>query len=311
MKSMLVESTGNERHIYESVLLSTKNLKLLGNPTAAKIIMMLAEEELCAIDIARKLKVHEQNIYYHLRNLEKAGVVRVARNEMRYGMTAKMYEPVASVVAAKLFENGHVVEQAKQTNDPSVEAFLRPFIVSGKLNAKIVVGSPYPHGQDEATARNGHEAIDLCLFLGKFISEFNPVFGKIDVELSPDDIKENLIIIGGPKTNVITQRINQELPLYFDKTNSWSIKSKLTERTYNFDYDAAVQRIKNPFNRKKEILLLAGKRTSGNASAVIAFTEYINEVMKGNTKSPEQICRVVTGIDKDGDGIIDSVKFLE
>ena len=144
---MLVESTGTERHIYESVLLSTKNLKLLGNPTASKIIAMLAEEELCAIDIARKLKVHEQNIYYHLRNLEKAGVVRVARNEMRYGMTAKMYEPVASVVAAKLFENGHVVEQEKQTNDPSIEAFLRPFIVGGKLNAKIVVGSPYPHGQ--------------------------------------------------------------------------------------------------------------------------------------------------------------------
>ena len=90
-----------------------------------------------------------------------------------------------------------------------------------------------------------------------------------------------------------------------------SAKSKLTEKSYNFDYDATVQRIKNPFNRKKEILLLAGKRTSGNASAVIAFTEYIKEVMKGNTKNPEQICRVVTGVDKDGDGVIDTVKFLE
>jgi len=311
MKTLLVENNGSERHIYDSVLLDPKKMKMLSNPLALKIVSMLGEEELCAIDIARKLKVHEQNVYYHLHNMEKAGIVHVARREMRYGMTAKMYAPVASVVAAKLYENGHVVENIKTQADPAFLNFLEPFIKNGKLNAKIVVGSPYPHGEFEATSRNGNEIISLSLFLGRFLDNFEFLDIKCDVNLDENDIKGNMIVLGGPRTNIMANRINDELPIYFNRKNSWQIVSKITGNVYDYDYDAVIERIKNPFNKRKEILLLAGKRSAGLASAVIAFTQHLPEIMNGNAKNNELICKVVTGIDKDADSFIDSVKFGE
>lgn len=312
MKSMLVESIGTERHIYESVLLSTKNLKLLGNPTASKILAMLAEEELCAIDIARKLKVHEQNIYYHIRNLEKAGVVRVARNEMRYGMTAKLYEPVASVVAAKLFENGHVVEQAKQEHNSEILHFLSPFIKDGKLNAKIVVGDPYPHGKYESGSADGCYVADVAHFFGNFVR--SPLFPcyTLDIRMTEDDMKNhNLIVIGSPKGNVTAQKINEFMSINFDENSDWTINSNISRKKYDDEFTGIIAKLPNPFNKKKSLLYIGGKRTRGTLSASLAFTRHTEQFARGNIYDRNIIARVVRGFDMDGDGYIDTVKFLE
>ena len=54
------------------------------------------------MDLARKLEQHEQKIYYHLRNLEKAGIIKQTRTEQRYGMTAKIFDVISPVVATKM-----------------------------------------------------------------------------------------------------------------------------------------------------------------------------------------------------------------
>jgi len=44
---------------------------------------------------------------------------------------------------------------------------------------------------------------------------------------------------------------------------------------------------------------------------MLAFTRHTSDIMKGNVENEKMIAKVVRGVDKDGDGVIDSVTFLE
>lgn len=311
MKNILIEDDGKGKMAYNSLLMEPGSLGIFANELALTIVKELSRRPGCAMDLARKIGVDEQKVYYHLRKLEKAGVVKLLGTEMRYGMTAKIYRAVSPVVSAKLYEDGYEFDGASNARDPEAVRFLRPFIKDGRLNAKIIMGSPYPHGRYEATARDGAHIIDLTLFLGGFLNGSNYSSYKIDTEVREEDLKENLILIGGPKINTIVEKINKDLPIYFDEKNDFSIVSKLSGERYDYDNTAIILRIKNPFDKKGEILILAGKRSSGLRSAVLAFIKHMDEIMMGNVNDRNVVAKVIEGIDKDGDGIVDSVKILE
>ena len=311
MKTLLVESGSGSQRTYDSLMLESKHLGIFSSELAVSVINDLAKQPLCAMDIAKKLKQNEQKIYYHLRKMKDAGIVKLNGTEQRYGMTAKIFKLVSPVISTKLYDKGYDTKTTTRVQDPALEEFLKPFIINKKLNAEIIIGSPTLHGKYEATARDGVHAIDLALFLGKFIDGPNIRNYRLDVEVSDKDLKNNLIIIGNPKINSITDRINGELPIYFDMKKEWIITSKLTKNTYNYDHDAIIVRVKNPFDKRKEIILLAGRRSQGLRSAMLAFTRHTSDIMKGNVENEKMIAKVVRGVDKDGDGVIDSVTFLE
>ncbi len=310
MKSILIEDGENGQKAYSSLVMEPSNLGIFANEPALKIVRELSRKPGCAMDLARRLEMDEQKIYYHLRKLEKAGVVSLAGTETRYGMTAKIYRTVAPAVSAKLYDAGERLEKHR-VRDPRVVRFLRPFIENGRLNAKIIIGSPHPHGRHEASARDGAHITDLALFLGGFLRDSSPGSYRVDTEVRPDDLKGNLILIGGPKINTISDKVNRDLPVYFDEKNNFSIVSRLSGERYYYNSNAVIVRVKNPFNRKREILLLAGKSSSGLKSAVLALINHTEEIMAGNAKERDVIAKVVNGVDRDGDGIIDSVRILE
>ena len=303
---------GEKPTAYDSILVSPEKLSIFGSELSIKIVKELAKQPACAMDLARRLEQHEQKIYYHLRNLEKSGIIRQLRTEQRYGMTAKIYDVVSPVVATKLYNEGYPLEEEKcHAKDPKITKFLHPFVKNGKLNSKIILGSPYPHGRFEATARDGVHAADFMLFLGMYVNNFDNSSYKTDTEIRETDLKDNLILIGGPKINIVVDRLNSSLPVYFDESKEWTIVSKLSGKKYNYDDIAVVLRMKNPFNKKKEILILAGKKSRGLRSAVLAVTRHLDEVMKGNVNDKNVIAKIIEGTDKDGDNIIDSIRFLE
>ena len=69
--------------------------------------------------------------------------------------------------------------------------------------------------------------------------------------------------------------------------------------------------MKNPFNNRKQILLVAGKRFSGTKATIISFLRYFNEISKGNKYNDKIHAKVVEGIDLDSDGIVDDIKIWE
>jgi hypothetical protein len=59
------------------------------------------------------------------------------------------------------------------------------------------------------------------------------------------------------------------------------------------------------------MLLLAGRRSEGLRSAILAVMSKTKEILNGNIKNKDIIAKVVTGVDKNSDGVIDWVKFHE
>ena len=308
----LIEETKQGQKAYPTFLIDNpKAIAILKNKLIQQILQELGKEPACAMDIARRLKQHEQKIYYHIRNLEKFGLIELERLEERVGATAKIYSVVSPVIAYKLFDDGSVID--KKTRAAEIK-FLKPFVEDGKLNSVIVVGSPDPHGKYKSPASDGYCGINLAMFLGEYVKGTKIPFYKLDTQVTKDDMKNNMILIGGPKANIITEKINKQLPIYFDYSEEfrdWNIVSSLTKTVYRERFVGMITRVPNPFEDGKEILLLAGKGFTGSRAAVLGLTNYPKEILKGNSVDPSVIAKVVRGIDVDSDGIVDDVEFCE
>jgi len=304
--SYITEDTEEGEKIYKTLVIKPNKLGILNTELSVKILQELSKRPGCAMDISRKLKEHEQKIYYHLRRMEKAGIIKILRTEERSGASAKIFSVSSPFVSVKLFDGEYLVDAKSK---PRQIEFFEPFIHKGKLNATIIVGSPDPHGKYSARAFDGSAAIDLSLFLGTFVSNVSPNY-KLDTEIKDSDLKNNLIIVGGPKANIIIDKINDKLPVYFDTKHDFNIISTFSKSVYSDDHIGIIIKMKNPFAKDKEILVLSGKRFDGTRAAIIALIKYLKKLEIGN-KFDSGISRIVEGIDKDSDGKIDDVEFLE
>jgi len=289
--------------------ISLSKLKSIKSDLAQSILSELAEKPSYPAELSKKLKVDKQKIYYHIRNLEKARLIEIVRKRNIGGAIANFYEAAQPAFYFKFrpFEETQKIAGVEEhSND-----FLDPFIEDGKLNATIVVGSPDPHGPEKARSRDGYYGIDLALFLGSFLNYVPDLNVKLDTEARSEDLENNLIIIGGPVVNTVTAKINNKLPIKFDKTANWNIVSSLSGRKYHTDETGIIIRMKNPFNNKKFILLIAGKRYAGTKAVTVAFLKYFDEIVKGNKYDNKIMAKVVEGIDLDSDGIVDDAEVLE
>ncbi len=285
-----------------TLLLPTKEIESPYSPLSTKIISFLARKSSYPKEIAKALKEDAQKIYYHVRKLEKTGIIKLQRKEDIGGAVAKFYSLAKPSFFVKFaeFEEGSKV--------PLRNAFLEPFITDGKINCRIVVGSPDPHGPEKARARDAYYAIDLALFLGSFVHQASAA-ASLDVDMKSEDLKNNLILIGGVVTNKVSKIINEKMSIRFD--SSRNIYSSLSKRTYKSDDAGIVVKMPNPFDKSKCVLLLAGKRHSGTRAAILAVVKKLGEITKGNRYRKETNAKVVEGLDADYDGIVDDVKILE
>ena len=283
----------------KTFLLPTKEIESPYSPLSTKIISFIAKKSSYPKEIAKALKENEQKIYYHVRNLEKHGIIKLLRKEYIGGAVAKFYSLSKPSFFMKFadFEEGSRVPQANR--------FIEPFVSDGKINCRIVVGSPDPHGPDKARARDAYYAIDLALFLGSLAHKASPAV-SLDVEMKSEDLKNNLIVIGGIVTNKVSKLINGRLPIRFD--SSKNIYSSLSRKTYRSEDAGLIVKMRNPFDKSKSILLLAGKKHSGTRAAILAIVSRLDEMQKGSRKTD---AKVVEGLDRDYDGIVDDVRVLE
>ncbi len=301
----VIDKQKNEVFSLPAKEIKPENAASVSSELASKILNLIAKEPMYTIDIAKSLKMHEQKIYYHIRNLEKAGIIKVVRKETKQGATANFYgltEP-AFVIRFKNFETTSKIGQIKNESE-----FLEPFINNGQLDSLIIVGSPDPHGPDKARSRDGYYGMDLALFLGTFLN-YVPQFNvKLDTEVRDEDLQNNLILIGGPVVNKIVDKVNAKLPIRFEDGN---LKSTISNEIYPQDECGLIVKTRNPFNKDKFILVVAGKRYSGTRAAIIAFLKGFKKITNGNIHNPSIKAKVVEGIDLDSDGIIDDIEFRE
>ncbi len=289
--------------------LAPEQMKHITSPLAGRILEVLARKPTYAMSIAKKLKINEQKVYYHIRKLEKARIIEITKTDIVQGAQANFYALVQPAFVARFKE----FQETRRVPGIEVQptSFLEPFIEDGQLKATIVVGSPDPHGPEKARSRDGYYAVDLALFLGTFLSYLPELNVRLDTEVRTEDLKKNLILVGGPVINTVTAKINSKLPVRFDKENNWNIVSKISNKIYHTDETGIIAKIKNPFNPKKHILVIAGKRYAGTKAVMIAFIKHFNEITKGNKYNSRIDAKVVEGVDLDADGIVDEVEIIE
>ncbi len=321
MKKKLLLSTEGEKQKGKDITVyeDPQKLKMVLNNLSWKILSMLVEAEMYPMEIAKKLVVHEQKVYYHIRKLVKAGAITVVREEEKKGAIAKYYRAVSSAFGIELpFGYRNVKTATFAYMDERLQQFFNPFIKEeGNFDGKIVVGSPDPHGPFKARARDGHYASYLTLFLGQFVRLPVDFIIKLDVDVKAEkEENNNLILVGGPGTNLLTQEVNDHLPIRFSMMPSehgflfGGLVSQKTQNVYTGDAVGVVARIANPWNKEKRIIVLAGNKAVGTKACVLALARFWKQTLK-NFRAENDFATVILGFDLDGDGKVDSIEVIE
>jgi DNA-binding transcriptional ArsR family regulator len=319
-KKLLLKDDGKTQKVKDIMLVDDpQRLKLIFNKLSWRILQMLSEKEMFPLEIAKALQIHEQKVYYHIRKLEKAGAIAVVREEVRKGATAKYFKATSSAFGIDLPQGYRPIRKLSLLSmEDKVNTLFREFIrEDGTFEGKIVVGSPIPHGPFKTSARDGHYASHLAFFLGQFVQMPDEFAIKLDVDVKAEkEEKNNLILVGGPGTNLLTQEVNEYLPIRFDMRSSaegflfGGLVSKITSAVYTADNVGLVAKIINPWDNCKRVIVLAGNKAVGTKACVLALTNFWSRTLK-NYKGNETFAKVIQGFDLDGDGKVDSIEVLE
>ncbi|MFT4243859.1 MAG: hypothetical protein ACMXYB_00190 [Candidatus Woesearchaeota archaeon] len=285
--------------------LKSQSLGILKNEIVQKILHSIRHIEKYPKQIAKELKIHEQNIYYYIKKLEKHNIISLQRTEDINGTNAQFYKlrSASFFVQFDEFEKGRVDKE-------KVSSYFDNFIVDGKLNAIIVVGSPEPHGPNNAVAKDGYFGMSFCLFLGSYLSSLNNLQVKLDTQITEQDLKENNIIsIGGFIVNSITEKLNKKSPIVMTKEKT--VISSISNKVYNDTNIGVVSKFKNPYNKRKEVLIISGIGIKGTQTGVLSFLHHFEQIERGNTTNDKFKCNVFQGKDYYSRGEISKIDVLE
>jgi DNA-binding transcriptional ArsR family regulator len=294
-----------------------EKLKTVMNKLGWKILQLLSEKEMYPMEIAKKMSIHEQKVYYHIRKLAMAGAIKVVREEAKKGAIARYYKASFPAMGIELPFGYQKISKPPAANiGNKMRQFLDPFIKNGVFDGKIIVGSPDPHGPFKARARDGHYAAYLTFFLGQFVDlpENFPIKLDVDVKAEKEE-SNNLILVGGPGTNLITQEFNEFLTIHFNMIPSehgyllGGLISEKTKKVYTADNMGVIATIPNPRNTNRSVIVLAGNKAVGTKACVLALTNFGKKTLKNF--GDENFAVVIQGFDLDGDGKVDSIEVLE
>jgi len=320
IKKLLLHEENKKQKVKEIMMVKDpQKLKMILNRLSWKILVMLSEREMYPLEVAKRLGIHEQKVYYHIRKLAKAGAITVAREEKKKGAIAKYYKVVSPAFGIELPRGYRTVQRLSPLSmDEQIQEFFKEFIKEdGTFEGKIVVGSPTPHGPFKTSARDGHYASYLTFFLGQLAKMPEEFAIKLDVDVKAEkEEKNNLILVGGPGTNLLTQEVNEYLPIRFNMQPSeqgflfGGLVSRKTSHVYTADAVGLIAKIVNPWDDTKRVIVLAGNKAVGTKACVLALTNFWKRTLKvycgGDT-----FATVIQGFDLDGDGKVDSIDILE
>ncbi|MHA1993501.1 MAG: ArsR/SmtB family transcription factor [Candidatus Hodarchaeales archaeon] len=271
-----------------------------------KIMRLLIQDEpIYAKQLAKELNVSESKIHYHLTQLRKAGLIELeGLRSMKQGR-AKLLRPIATDFILSLLNN------RSELHETVFDKLIFPrFCTSEIFEAQIVVGSSVPHGRYDAISRDGHLVGELCWYLGTNLASTsqspssNLVVTDLNYLSEKSDKHNNLILIGGHITNELTAKYNKTLK---EKFNVFFTENKIVagELEFSDPNQALIAIFRNPIDKEKWVLILAGVRSLGTKSAIYSIVndniEILSEenefvvILKGDLNEDEQISGV-TGL---------------
>lgn len=300
MKYILDEE---KKQAVPTLIVKPAALKALTHPIRSRILRILAKKPNYPLNMARELSLNEQTVYYHIRQLEKAGLVEKSRAEHLGVPEFYSVKKTAFSIIPDYIEyeptNLNFYEYSQ------IPRIFEGFVENGKIDCKIVVGSPLPKEDSKKSMKSGYLAGEIAAILGRYgKSEERICFIDSDIESK----KQNFIIIGGHHVNSLEDDINESLPIRFNEAGT-KIISTISKEEYRQPEMGFICRAANPFDKSKSVLVIAGIESVGTKAAIYGMVRYFDRIEKGNMYDKKAIAKVVEGIDQDGR--ITDVKFLE
>lgn len=275
-----------------------------------RILAALARKPGYPSEIARELGVYHQTVYYHIRKLEKAGLVKKVGRRMVRGGSAGLYSLATDGYAVEFRVRSEPFKGlASAARSRSLGRFVEEFISTGDFDGWMVVGSPEPHGPNRTQGRDGHYAVQLGFAMGQYVRLPRRFPVKLDVDLKNEKLeRSNLIIVGGPRTNLVSSEVNPHLPVRFSEESFWGSIVDETGRHYLSDREGLIVKSRNPWNRDGVCIVAAGLSGAATKAAVMGITNFADQVLEGYAGG--DLAVVLRGTDLDGDGKVDSVEVI-
>jgi DNA-binding transcriptional ArsR family regulator len=276
-----------------------------------KILAMLSSGPKYPAEMARSLNAHHQTVYYHIGRLEKAGLISKVRSEKIRGGEANLYALASDGYAVEFPVRGETLPTIRSSSrSKALGRFFREFFTEGEFDGWIVVGSPLQHGEAGTQARDGHYAVQLGFALGQFVKLPVKFPVKLDVDLRSEKLmRSNLVIVGGPRTNVVAEELNPHLKLRFSQGGFWGSISDEEGKAYGSELDSIVEKVRNPWDSSKTCVLMAGLTGAGTKAAIIGVCNFADVLFKKYESG--DFAALLRGVDRDGDGKVDSVDVLK
>jgi hypothetical protein len=254
---------------------------------------MLANGPGYPAEIARALRMHHQTVYYHMKRLEKAGLVTRVKSEVIRGGEATSFALSSDGYAVEFATKGEQLPAFPASGrSKAFGRFFKEFTTDGQLDGWIVVGSPMPHGETGTQARDGHYAVQLGFALGQFVKLPDRFPVKLDVDIKSEKLEaSNLIVVGGPRTNMISEELNPHLPVGF-KQGVWGPIVDSQGGEYSSELDCIVVKGRNPWDETKTVVVAAGLTAAGTKAAIIGlcnFAETLFQRYRSGTETERSI----------------------
>ena len=275
-----------------------------------KILSLLSTGPKYPAEMARALGAHHQTVYYHMGRLEKAGLITRVRSEQIRGGEANLFALASDGYAVEFPVKGEQMPTMTSSGrSKALGRFFKEFFNDGEFDGWIVVGSPLQHGEAGTQARDGHYAIQLGFALGQFVALPSKFPVKLDVDLRAEKLQaSNLLIVGGPRTNVVAEELNPHLRVRFSQGGFWNTIVDDQGRSYGAELDCLVEKAKNPWDPTKTCVLVAGLTGAGTKAAIIGICNFAETVFQKYRSG--DFAALLRGEDRDGDGKVDSVDVL-
>ena len=250
---------------------------------------------------------------------------------------AKLLAPYIIKYAPKLKEYVTSISKAEKiTYKYTFQHFPEPFVtpqsfdvvfVLGNSKEKMSVDNERVGGWGVAEMDNATRLVDLATLFGNEAGRYgvgieNPMVAYLDSEI-PDDVKEhsNLISVGAGDINEFTAQLQimyrDHIPIHFDSPQSANaIISRISKNVYmargaRGRNVGIIELLPNPYNPEKVVMILAGNYVAGTQACFLALMKHRPDIQKNNKDKPSIPSKIVEGIDRDRDGIIDDVNILE
>lgn len=251
--------------------INEKALESLSSKVRRDILDLASSGKPTVSEIVEEMDLDRQTAYYHLGKLQESGLLESE------GSKPKTYEAEKS---AYYFKPEFVEPEESPLMLENVPDILQGFVENRKINTRIVVGAPYPHGEHDRRHKSAYKAGELSTVLGNYGRKRNQII-HTDTALNEKVREKPLITIGGPLVNTFSDEVNSSMPAKFTEDHDKII----TENgTYSGDETGFVARTE--INGKPRIVIagLFGLGTSAAIEALASRPEELGDngaVVKG------------------------------